>query len=442
MEVPENKNRSNAFVKTDAGKTKSNAIEIPSLSLPKGGGAIKGIDEKFSVNAVNGTASFSIPLPFASARGASPNLNLSYNSGSGNGVFGLGWSLSLASIKRKTENELPQYQDGFDSDTFLFSEAEDLVPEFEKELDGSLKVDPGSDFVIHEQDSPDANFTIRFYKPRVEGQFARIERWSSKASPEVKWRVISKENVTTLFGWTSASRISDPKNAGRTFTWLPEFVFDDKGNCGRYIYKKEDDAGFDSSRLHNRNRFASGDITYTNTYLSQVLYGNRTPYKTIADPFPAAGDFLFQTIFDFGEYNPAAPFDEISNWSFRADAFSSFKSGFEIRTTRLCRRVLLFHHFDELPDGSALVRSLDFNYDAGPTFTFLTSITSRGYIKQANGTYTSKAMPPTEFGYQKPDWNKEVKTISAENLSIGPAGLADKSYQFTDLQRRSVGNSQ
>ncbi len=27
--------------------TKSNAIEVPQVSLPKGGGAIKGIDEKF-----------------------------------------------------------------------------------------------------------------------------------------------------------------------------------------------------------------------------------------------------------------------------------------------------------------------------------------------------------------------------------------------------------
>lgn len=33
------------FLKTDGGKTKSNAIEIPSISLPKGGGVIKGIDK-------------------------------------------------------------------------------------------------------------------------------------------------------------------------------------------------------------------------------------------------------------------------------------------------------------------------------------------------------------------------------------------------------------
>ncbi|CAN5543850.1 hypothetical protein BH23BAC1_BH23BAC1_45880 [soil metagenome] len=58
-------------------KPKSKAIEVPSISLPKGGGAIKGIDEKFSVNAVNGTSSFSIPFPFSPARGVSPDVSLS-----------------------------------------------------------------------------------------------------------------------------------------------------------------------------------------------------------------------------------------------------------------------------------------------------------------------------------------------------------------------------
>ena len=430
---PENKNRAPALLTTEGGKTKSNAIEIPSLSLPKGGGAIKGIDEKFSVNALNGTASFAVPLPFSNARGASPGLNLSYNSGSGNGVFGLGWNLSLPSIKRKTETELPQYQDLLDSDTFLFSDAEDLVPEFEKETDGSLKLDAGGDYLIRETDSADGNFTVRFYKPRIEGQFARIERWSAKTSTEIKWRVITRENVTTLFGWTAASRISDPKATARIFAWLPEFVFDDKGNCARYLYKKEDLAGFDQAQLHNQNRFATGNVTYTNTYLSKVLYGNKTPYKVLGDPFPDTTDFMFETVFDFGEHNTTAPFDEVNDWSFRPDAFSSYKSGFEIRTTRLCRRVLLFHHFAELPDGVALVRSLDFEYDAGPTFVFLKSITSRGYIKRQDGSYTSKALPPAEFDYQKPDWNKDVKSISAESLVHSPAGLADSSYQFTDL---------
>lgn len=64
--------------------TKSNAIEIPRITLPKSGGALKGIDEKFEVNAANGTAAFSIPLPLSPGRnGFQPALALGYNSGAG-----------------------------------------------------------------------------------------------------------------------------------------------------------------------------------------------------------------------------------------------------------------------------------------------------------------------------------------------------------------------
>jgi hypothetical protein len=43
---------------TNRDKAKDNQISIPPVKLPKAGGALKGIDEKFAVNAVNGTASF------------------------------------------------------------------------------------------------------------------------------------------------------------------------------------------------------------------------------------------------------------------------------------------------------------------------------------------------------------------------------------------------
>ncbi len=37
---PENNNLPSPFLKTDGGKSKSNSIETPSISLPKGGGAM------------------------------------------------------------------------------------------------------------------------------------------------------------------------------------------------------------------------------------------------------------------------------------------------------------------------------------------------------------------------------------------------------------------
>ena len=49
---------------SNSDKEKGNQILVPQITLPKGDGILKGIDEKFEVNAVNRTASFSIPPPF------------------------------------------------------------------------------------------------------------------------------------------------------------------------------------------------------------------------------------------------------------------------------------------------------------------------------------------------------------------------------------------
>jgi RHS repeat-associated protein len=432
MDSESKKNSANHFLNTEGGKTKSNAIEIPSINLPKGGGAIKGIDEKFTVNAVNGTSSFGIELPVGASRGMAPSLTLTYSSGAGNGIFGLGWDLSLSSIKRKTDKGLPQYLDPQDSDTFLLSDAEDLVPEFQREADQSFSKDLEGNYVYKEQDSPDGLYRIRSYRPRIEGLFARIERWMEKTSGAFKWRVMNKNNSTVLYGWSSNSVIKDPQNPHRIYQWLPEFSFDDKGNCCHYQYKPEDASGFDKNHLPNKNRFKNGQITYTNMYLAKVLYGNKTPFKKLNDNYPPETDYLFQTIFDYGEYD--ANYQKTNNWDYRTDSFSNYKPGFELRTTRLCKGVLLFHYFDELPGGSALIKSMDLQYDTSSQrdFTYLKSATARGYIKKADGSYSSKSLPSTEFNYQQHDWSTEVQDITTEELTHAPAGL-DQNYQFADL---------
>jgi len=98
--------------------------------------------EKFAANPVTGTGSMTVPIATSPGRsGFGPQLSLSYDSGAGNGPFGFGWSLSLPQITRKTEKGLPRYQDGQqqapDNDVFILSGAEDLVPEFEKDANGS-----------------------------------------------------------------------------------------------------------------------------------------------------------------------------------------------------------------------------------------------------------------------------------------------------------------
>ncbi len=71
-------------------------VRAPAITLPKGGGAIRGIGEKFGANPVTGTGSMTVPIATSPGRyGFGPQLSLSYDSGSGNGPFGFGWSLTL-----------------------------------------------------------------------------------------------------------------------------------------------------------------------------------------------------------------------------------------------------------------------------------------------------------------------------------------------------------
>src|SRR5436305_152172 len=90
---------------------------VPRLTLPKAGGAIRSIGEKFKFNAANGSASITVPVAVPLARGA-PTLSLNYDSGSGNGPFGIGWSIDIPTIARKTDKGLPQYGRGESSDVF------------------------------------------------------------------------------------------------------------------------------------------------------------------------------------------------------------------------------------------------------------------------------------------------------------------------------------
>src|SRR5271166_1916382 len=101
---------------TTKGKDQQFAVAPPQLSLPKGGGAIRGIGEKFATNPVTGTGSLTIPIATTPGRsGFGPKLSLAYDSGSGNGPFGLGWRLSIPSVTRKTDKGLPRYFDAEES---------------------------------------------------------------------------------------------------------------------------------------------------------------------------------------------------------------------------------------------------------------------------------------------------------------------------------------
>lgn len=425
----------------------------PSITLPKGGGALKGIDEKFTVNAVNGTAALEIAFPFSAGRnGFTPALGLSYNSGSGNSEFGLGWSMSLPSIQRKTDKKLPEYNDSIDSDVFILAGAEDLVP----------VLDDSGNKVQREVTIDEKSYLVRYYRPRIEGLYARIEYIILKNNGVGNrwWRVTTKDNISTWYGLTDEGRIADPQQAARIFKWLPQLVCDNKGNIQLYHYIKENEENipvtvYEGSRLN-------GTAPCTNTYLRSVYYGNtEAVFIKHAGSNPYSGsvhwepntlepdlaeleglDYMFTTLWNYGEaINLETVPDDSNNpigWPYRKDSFSDYRAGFEIRTRRKCYSVLQYHHFGEHYEGAVKQLQLVYALDSQESFAeaeadYITEALQHGHKKYPeDSTVYSSTLPAMTFTYQPLQWNTDIESVQPEDFDGAPQGLTGP-YQWIDF---------
>jgi hypothetical protein len=291
-------------------------------------------------------------------------------------------------------------------------------------------------------------YRIYPYCPRIEGLFARIERWLNVQTGESHWRSISRENITTLYGRTAESRIADPTDPTRIFIWRVCQSFDDKGNAMVYEYKAENSDGVDLWQANERNR--TSPIRATNRLLKKLRYGNLV--SRLVQPDLSQATWMFEVVFDYGEHDDDIPKpDGACAWVCRNDPFSSYRAGFEIRTYRLCQRVLMFHNFpDEKGVGpDCLVRSTDFVYrnsrnnpqdlkKGNPLASFITAITQRGYRRNADGGYLKKSMPAVEFQYTDAVISEEIQEVNTESLQNLPNGLDSSTYRWADLDGEGV----
>ncbi|WP_191971672.1 SpvB/TcaC N-terminal domain-containing protein [Streptomyces luteolifulvus] len=422
----------------------SGQLSPPSVALPKGGGAIRAIGEKFTTDPVSGTGRMSVPLPVSPARELTPSLALTYDSGSGNGPFGLGWHLSLPAVSRRTETGLPRYRDAEDSDTFALSGADDLVP---------VPAAAGGEREI-------AGHLVRRYRPRTDSDTTRIERWTRGADGDVHWRVLSADNVLSVYGRDDASRIVDSADPRRVFSWLLCETRDDRGNAVQYRYRPEDSDGVDLTAPHEQGRGgADAPSRRAARYLKSVRYGNQVPLldqqgRRPVDVSPVAlldAGWMFELVLDYGDHEPSTPTPEPTRpWLCRADPFSTHRPAFEVRTYRLCQRVLMFHHFPEEPGvgRDCLVASTTFGYrdtpdtqgvpgDARlghPVVSLLATVASTGHRRRTDGPgYTTRSLPPLSFSYATPTISSEVRRLDAGSRENLPAGLHDTLHTWVDL---------
>jgi RHS repeat-associated protein len=321
------------------------------ISLPQGGGALHGIGETFSPDLHTGTGNFTVPIALPPGRnGFQPQLDLVYSTGNGNGPFGLGWSLSIPGVSRKTSRGIPRYLDEggpvSERDTYLLSGAEDLVP-------------------VAEQNK------VTRYRPRTEGLFARIERHLDAQTDH--WFVRSKDGLVSTYGTpqrslTDPAVIADPEDRSRVFAWKLTKTVDPFGNTIRYEYER--DLG-DTSDHH-----------WDELYLKRIQYADYT--ETGADG-GLIQKFLVSVTFLYED---------------RPDPFSDHRPGFEIRTRRRCTSIEIRTH----TDAERLVRIYRFIYldQRGQPIERLplnaVSLLSQVLVEGHDGE-RRESLPPLEFGY-------------------------------------------
>ncbi|MEV0712712.1 SpvB/TcaC N-terminal domain-containing protein [Nocardia aurea] len=368
---------------------------------------------------LHGTLGFRVPLSMTPGRGLEPDLVLAYTSGAANSSFGHGWDLPLASIARQTDRGLPRYAS---DDGFVLVGKDELVQV------GIPDQDPAPFGGYGE-------LTFRtVYRPRTEGSYVRVERHTRVVTGEVFWVTFSPANVLTIFGRSAAARVADPHDTDHVFSWLPEDIYDDRGNHLHYHWVADDIRGVHMAAPGEAHRAPE---EFAQRYLRDIAYLNTIP---VADRFadtevdhtdPQWRDrFGVVVVLDYGDYpgfagvGPTPGIEPTGEWDWRADRFSTRRPGFEVRTQRLCRRLLTFHHFpDELGQDWLPVSATELLYERDPSAARLIEITHVGF--ESDGT--ALRMPPLRFSYQS--WTPAAGPVPLSGGGF-PVGLDD---QWIDL---------
>lgn len=408
-----------------ASRSQQAAALAPSITLPQGG-TISADGGSVEFDAPSGAVSYRLPLHLTPARALTPALLLTYNPGRGNGVFGRGFDIDLMRVRRRLRPVAPGETA---IDRYELSSGDELVPRYEEIAPGDWRLD------TRIQSAPvggiPTEFRVTAYRQRYESGFARIEHWVEPDGAASHWRIVDRDNTVTLLGVDALGRIANPDHPQDIVEWCLQETVDVLGNRIRYEYRPEDDVGVPQTP-GNQGRDHRG-----NRYIDRIRYGN------FIDPDNNEA-FAFAVLFDYGQYDLAAlerdpDLKPTQPWVARPDPFSTYRPGFEVRTYRRCRAVLMAHTLpEELGIQTCLVDALHLEYADEADGSLLVAAKRTGYRLMAGGQYATRCVPTTRMQYaafapQNPR-HGELRPIAAH----GFPGMLNGLYRLVDVYGEGI----
>ena len=371
------------------------------------------IDHDVDVDAAAGSATVSIPVPLTAGRqGFAPSLALRYASRGSNSPFGVGWALQgLLSIQVNDQHGFAQY-DGTGGFT---AGGEELVPAL---------VQTAGAWTPRVQEAGD--WVIRYYRSRFQtGAPVRFEQWVAKSNGDVHWRARYGDGSIAVLGRGPSTRIADPDDPIRVYAWLIEAQYDAVGSAILYEYAPENEEGVDPV-------LRRGEASLGQRYLKHVRYGNTAPLSSDA-PAAAGNRWLFHVVIDYGDHDEIEPkLGPTEVWPARPDAHSTRRPGFELRTYRLARCILVFHDIPELGSEPLLVSSLALEHDFDVTGSTLHRVIRTGY-RYDGGVVRQRSTPPLTLKYTEAEVDRDQLVLDPESARNLPQGLSGSRYRLVDL---------
>ncbi|MCM7515823.1 virulence protein [Enterobacter hormaechei] len=406
---------SDITVSTSSGSSREPLFTPP--SLPKGGGTVSAGGGMLSFGGADGAAGWSLPLPLPSGRGLSPALALGYSSGGGNSAFGAGWDCSPPAIFRMTRFGVPRYTAG---DRLVGPDGEEILRGA-----GSVRQESALPYAS----ASGTDWLATPWVSRSGGREERLEHWVDKSTPDAPgfWLQWHADGSLTLYGWSDSARLSDPADATRVAGWFAEETINAIGGHLVYRYRTENNDGCSPEEL-------AAHPQVTSVYPDAVYAMNIVPSQSFLIPGAAfrEEDFLSYMQFDYGERGTditgLPPVEAKQTWPVREDCTSFWRYGFNVRTRRLCRDVLLWQRTAMMAGGTdatpTLISRLHLTHQHSGVASLLMSARQAAYEQDG----TPLTLPPVEFALSGPG-----RSVPGWEAVPALDGFSPPQWQMADL---------
>lgn len=320
-------------------ETDKKFIDVRQMTVPKGGGAYKGLDDEYKIDLFKGEGHLNIPINITPCRSYEPKLQLQYSASNGNDIFGLGFSLNLLSIYRKTKKNIPHYEDK--KDEFVLSNEGSLV------FKNTYQDNQGSEIYEYMLRNEKDFSKITYHRDSEHG--TSIPNNSDDVIQDKSyWEIQDRNNTLFIFGKYDTEKRFNPHNH-KVYSWLLSECIDEKGNKIKYIYDN-------------------------NKHIRKIIYGNY--YDGTKELWGFSVEFIYEAD--------------------RIDCFSRYNSGYMQKTDVLCKKIQMIHHFKEC---SQIVKETSFSYESKNGISLLNKVSVTGYKTTENENLEALAMPDLCLSY-------------------------------------------